>query len=100
MEENRKFEERPGKGRKMKSTIRQDRALVRLSLSNRRLTSSDLCQEWRQSTGVEVRDGAHNKKCIRMLRCVRKPCPHAAPHRIQTQLSSRCTSLHRKLNIL
>ena len=28
-----------------------------------------------------------NKKCIRMLRCIRKPCLHAAPHRIQTQLS-------------
>ena len=38
------------------------------------------------------RDGVNNKKCIRMLRCVRKPCPHAAPHRIQTQLSSRCTA--------
>ena len=24
------------------------------------------------------------KKCIRMLRHVRKPCPHAAPRRIQT----------------
>ena len=32
------------------------------------------------------------KKCIRMLRCVRKPCPHAAPHHIQTQLSSRYTA--------
>ena len=46
------------------------------------------------------RDGADNKKCIRMLRCVRKLCPHAAPHRIQTQPSSRCTAPHRKLNIL
>ena len=27
-----------------------------------------------------------------MLRCVRKPCTHAAPHRVQTQLSSRCTA--------
>ena len=49
-----KFEERPGRGRKMKSTVRQNRALVKLSLSNRRLTSSDLCQEWCQSTGVEA----------------------------------------------
>ena len=49
---------------------------------------------------VYTRDGADNKKCIRMLRCVRKLCPHAAPHRIQTQLSSRCTVPHRKLNIL
>ena len=38
----------------MKSIIRQDRALVRLSLPNRRLSSSDLSKEWRQSTGVEV----------------------------------------------
>ena len=35
----------------------------------------------------QTRDGAENKKCIRLLRCVRKSCPHAAPHRIQTQLS-------------
>ena len=49
-----KFEERPGRGRKMKSTIQQDRALVTPSLSNRHQTSSDFCQEWRQSTGVEV----------------------------------------------
>ena len=41
---------------------------------------------------VLVRDGANNKKSIRLLRRVRKPCPHAAPHRIQTQLSSRCTA--------
>ena len=38
------------------------------------------------------RDGADNKKCIRMLHRVRKPYPHAAPHRTQTQLSSRCTA--------
>ena len=49
-----KFEERLERGRKMISTIQQDRALVTLSLSNRRLTSSDLCQEWRQSTSVEM----------------------------------------------
>ena len=47
-----------------------------------------------------TRDGADNKNCIRMLRCIRKPCPHAAPHRIQTQLSSRCTAPHHKLYIL
>ena len=52
-----------------------------------------------KSNGAATRDGADNKKCIRMLRCVRKLCPHAAPHRIQTQLSSRCTAPHRKLNI-
>ena len=35
-----------------------------------------------------------------MLRSVHKPCPHAAPHRIQTQQSSRYTTQHRKLSIL
>ena len=49
---------------KTKSTIRQDRALVRLSLSNRRLTSSDLCQEWRQSTGVEVSTSTIRKRLL------------------------------------
>ena len=44
---------------------------------------------------VQSRDGADNKKCIRMLRCVRKPCPRTAPHLIQTQLSSRHTAPHR-----
>ena len=49
----------------MKSTIRQDRALVRLSLSNRRLTSFDLCQEWRQSIGVEVSTSTIRKRLLR-----------------------------------
>ena len=49
---------------------------------------------------LSIRDGADNKICIRMLRCVRKLCLHAASLRIQTQLSSRCTAPHRKLNIL
>ena len=37
-----KFEERTGRGRKIKPTIRQDKALVRLSLSDRRPTSTEL----------------------------------------------------------
>ena len=60
-----KFEKRPGRGRKMKSTIRQDRALARLYLFNRRQTSSDLCQEWRQSTGVEVSTSTIRKRLLR-----------------------------------
>ena len=60
-----KFEERPGRGRKMKSTIRQDRALVRLSLFNRRQSSSDLCQEWHQSTGVKVSTSTIRKRLLR-----------------------------------
>ena len=39
-----------------------------------------------------TKNGADNKKCIRMPHCVRKPCPHAAPHRIQTQPSSHYTA--------
>ena len=53
-----------------------------------------------QSVMKSDRDGADSKKCIRMLRRVRKLCPHAAPHRIQTQLSSRCTAPRHKLCIL
>ena len=58
----------------MKSTIRQDRALVRLSLSNRRLISSDLCQEWRQSIGVEVSTSTIRKRLLRsgLRRCKAK----------------------------
>ena len=53
-----------------------------------------------QSVMISGRDGADSKQCIRMLRCVRKLCPHAAPHRIQTLLSSRCTAPRHKLCIL
>ena len=48
----------------MKSTIRQDRVLVRLSLSNRRLTSSGLSKEWRQNTGVEVSTSTVRKRLL------------------------------------
>ena len=48
----------------MKSTIRQDRAQVRLCLSSRHLTSSDLYQEWHQSTGVEVSTSAIRKRLL------------------------------------
>ena len=59
-------------------------------------TTPEICANWRKGVNkvtVWDRDGANNKKCIiRMLRCVCKPCPHAALHRIQMQLSSRCTA--------
>ena len=54
----------------------------------------------KDKSDIQIRDGVDNKKCICMLRCIRKPYPHAALHRIQTQLSSRCTALHRKLYVL
>ena len=38
--------------------------MVRLSLSSRRLTSSDLCQEWRQSAGVEVSTSTIRKRLL------------------------------------
>ena len=55
---------------------------------NERSLFALLCSLWalRNITPV-TRDGADNKKCIRMLRCVREPCPHAAPHLIQTHLT-------------
>ena len=43
--ETRKFSKRAGRGRKRKSIKRQDRSLVRFSLANRRLTSSEFCRE-------------------------------------------------------
>lgn len=48
------LEERPGRGRKRATTVRQDRTLVRLSMGNRRLTSTDLCREWKESADVDV----------------------------------------------
>ena len=51
-----KFFERAGtgKGRKRKSSKRQDRVLVRFSLVNRHFTSSDMWREWHQSSGVKL----------------------------------------------
>ena len=52
--ETEKFSERAGRGRKRKSTKRQDRSLVRLSLATCRLTSPELCREWHQSPGIKI----------------------------------------------
>ena len=91
-----KFEERPGRGRKMKSTIQLDRALVRLSLSNRRLTSYDLCQEWRQSTGVGVSISAIRKRLLRsgLRRCKAKKKPKVS----EKQRKARITWAKEHLN--
>ena len=62
--ESEKFEERPGRERKIKSTIRHDRALVRLSPSDRRLTRSEFGKEWRQSTGVELSTSTVQKRLL------------------------------------
>ena len=44
---------KPRPGRTRKSTTRTDRTLVRLSLSNRKLTSSELSRDLRESTLVQ-----------------------------------------------
>ena len=45
-------EVQPGRGRKRLSSAREDRYLIRKSLSNRRLTSSDLQKEWKSGCNV------------------------------------------------
>ena len=42
------------RGRKKASTAADDRFLVRLSLKNRRSSSTDLKREWQESSGVNV----------------------------------------------
>ena len=42
-----------GRGRNRLSTHRDDRQLIRLSLNNRRMTSSDLQKEWQTAAGVK-----------------------------------------------
>uniref|UniRef100_A0AAY5L5H5 Tc1-like transposase DDE domain-containing protein n=1 Tax=Esox lucius TaxID=8010 RepID=A0AAY5L5H5_ESOLU len=42
-----------GRGRKRLSTARDDRQLIRMSLNNRRMTSSDLQKEWQTTSGVK-----------------------------------------------
>lgn len=42
-----------GRGRKRLSTERDDRQLIQMSLSNRRMTSSDLQKEWRMAVGLK-----------------------------------------------
>ena len=60
------FQERTGRGRKKKVTPRAERTLVRLSVSNRRLNSVDLCRElkrvYRQrSVPIHSQKSAHKK---------------------------------------
>ena len=44
----------PRSGRKRKSVTRSDRALIRISLRNRKLTSKELSRELKESIGVEL----------------------------------------------
>ena len=47
-------DDRKCRGRKRKCSTRDDRSLVRFSLSDRKKTTTDLRREWRDSTGVEA----------------------------------------------
>ena len=51
-------------------------------------------------TMARSRDDADNKKCIRMLRCVRKPCPTL--HRTEPQIiyTFKYPQHHKKINSL
>ena len=54
LEGDRRVEMQTSAGRTRKSTTRTDRTLVRLSLSNRKLTSSELSRDLRESTGTKL----------------------------------------------
>ena len=56
---------KPRPGRTRKSTTRTDRTLVRLSLSNRKLTSSELSRDLRESTGTKLSAPNSKKKAFR-----------------------------------
>ena len=47
-------------GRPKKTTVREDRLLLRSSLKNRRLTSTALCKELQESTGIQL-----STSCVR-----------------------------------
>ena len=53
-EKHQTIKELPRSGRPRKSSGREDRTLVRLSLADRHLTSPPLRREWEESTGVQV----------------------------------------------
>lgn len=51
-------------GRTRKSTNREDRVLIRTSLANRKLTSSELLREWQDKCGVKVAPSTVRKRCL------------------------------------
>ena len=53
-EETGSTDHRPRSGRPSKSTPRDDRKLIRLSLANRHKNASDLRKEWSEQAGVDV----------------------------------------------
>ena len=69
--------DRPRSGRPKKTSVRQDRALVRYSLSDRRLTSPELRQRMESELGVTVSSSTIRKRLnsagIRGCVAVKKP---------------------------
>ena len=51
-------------GRPRKSTVRQDRVLRRVSLSNRKLTSPELLREWKDACSVNVCTSTVRRRCL------------------------------------
>ncbi|XP_073439992.1 uncharacterized protein [Dendrobates tinctorius] len=69
-----------GRGRKRLSTDRDDRQLIQMSLSNRRMTSSDLQKEWQMAAGVKctARTIRHRllEAGLKSCKARKKPVPH------------------------
>ena len=80
-------------GRPTKMTVRQDRALVRLSLSDRRLTSPQLRQKVETDLGVTVCASTIRKRLntagLRGWVAVKKPLPRQA--NVKARLNFACT---------
>ncbi len=70
-------DDQKGRGRKRISSTREDRTLVRLSLSDRKRTSTDLRREWKDSTGVEASSSVVRRRLLenglRGCKAKRKP---------------------------
>jgi len=62
-----------GRGRKKASTAADDRFLVRLSLKNRRASSSDLKREWQDSSGVNVTSRTVRNRLLTAGLAARRP---------------------------
>lgn len=62
--ETRGTKDRHRSGRPRKSTKRDDRVLIRISLGNRKLTSPDLLREWKDKCLVNVCTSTVRRRCL------------------------------------
>ena len=56
--------DRQRSGRPRKSTAREDRALIRTSLCNRKLTSPELLREWKEKCSVSASTSTVRRRCL------------------------------------